>query len=843
MRITHRLLVLFIVIAFAFGAFFYLFYSIKQEEMRVYRESDVSQRRNTIDALFQFKANNLMLVIDDYALSDDMVRYVVSPNPAWSERVLSNLIYSFGYSLVQVYDASANLIYSKSDDTITNIDYFRIQASLLDSLAMGQKHYYLSRHFNTIMANAVSSIHYTDDVNRERPARGYLLVSQAWDYRFLSEIAKALSYDIRVSLMEPTTEDNIEQYNTKIIRPIVDWNKDTVAWLVFYSSNPYLNRLGALGNLILFGTMGFILVFLLMQFMLIQQWITAPLNLISLSLKENDPEVIKPITTKKNEFADVALLIERFFAQKQELLQEIDERTRTELKLREIEEQTRKILITSPESIIVTDLEGRILSVNEETLRLLEIDNEDDLITAGVNIAKFIIKHDRNLFARMLQELFAGTYVKNQELTIDNGKDLRFPALLSASVIMDDADKPSKYIFITRDLTDLKNLELQLRQSQKLESIGTLAGGIAHDFNNIITIIAGYIALASGKVESDPEVIEDMDEALKACLRAKSLIGKILTFSRQSDQAVEEIILADIIVESLPMIRASIPTKVSIETDIQSYRFTMADATEMQQVLINLATNAYHAMRPDGGVLGISLKEVEGAELLNLDPKISLEHTYLHLAVSDTGCGMSREMITRIFDPYFSTKDVGEGSGLGLSIVHGIVNGYKGFISVDSVLGEGSTFNIYLPIAEVQNIKSQAPRLTEYPLIPAKILMVDDEPALAEIFCQSLTKSGYQVTAFHDSNLALQAFSEHPDDFELIIADITMPGLDGIELATKIKAIRTVPIILYTGFLDHSIQARTEQAGIKHVLNKPILPAELLNHVKEVLFLHRQANP
>ncbi|HNQ43178.1 MAG TPA: response regulator, partial [Candidatus Cloacimonadota bacterium] len=574
--------------------------------------------------------------------------------------------------------------------------------------------------------------------------------------------------------------------------------------------------------------------------MLIQQWITAPLSLISHSLKENDPNIIKPITTKNNEFADVALLIERFFAQKQELLLEIEERRNAELKLREIEEQTRKILITSPESIIVTDLEGRILTVNEETLRLLEIESETILTATGVNISGFVIKHDQNLFTRMLNELCTGFYIKNLEITIDNGKGLRFPALMSASVILDENRKPSKYIFITRDLTDLKNLELQLRQSQKLESIGTLAGGIAHDFNNIITIIAGYIALASGKAEPNPEVIDDLDEGLKACLRAKSLIGKILTFSRQSDLAVEEIILADIIQESLPMIRASIPSKVLIETDIQSYRYTLADATEMQQVLINLATNAYHAMRPDGGVLGISLREVESSELLGIDPHISLECAYLHLAVSDTGCGMSKEMITRIFDPYFSTKDVGEGSGLGLSIVHGIVNGYKGFISVDSTLGEGSTFNIYLPVAEVQAAKPQEPKIYEYPLIPAQILMVDDEPALAEIFCQSLTNSGYNVSAYHDSNLALQDFCAQPDEFDLVIADITMPGLDGIELAIRIKAIRNLPIILYTGFLDHGIQSRTEQAGIKHVLNKPILPNELLNHVKEVLYLHRQ---
>lgn len=839
MRISQRLLILFILIAFAFGAFFYLFFHIKQEELRVFAESDLSQRRTTIDAIFDLKAKNMLTLLDDYAIRDDMLKFCRGQNPvsSISASAAKSIIGSFGYSSVQIYDAAGNILFQESDEAINGLQDWRLDPAFLEGKASGIRQNFFAKHRQTIMSCAISSIHSSNDLTRSGTPAGYLLISQAWDYRYLVDLAKSLNYDIRISYLEPNTSSNIGQYNTKIVRSITGIGNETLAWLVFYSSNPYIAELRNLGNLIIFGTMGFILIFLLMQFFLIQQWITTPLGLISQSLKKNDPQIIRVLNDKRNEFADVALLIERFFVQQGILLQEIDERRRTEARLREIEEQTRKILLTSPESIIVTDLEGKILSVNDETLKLLQKTSEEDILQQELKIADLVILSERKHLKHMLQDLFKGLYVKNQEISFQGGRAESFAALVSASVIMDDANNPTKLIFITRDLTDLKNLELQLRQSQKMESIGTLAGGIAHDFNNIITIIAGYIALSAGKIEHHNEVQGDLDEALKACLRAKSLIGKILTFSRKSEPDVEVVVLADIIEDTLPMIRAIIPSKISIETDIHSYSYSRVDNTEMQQVLLNLATNAFHAMRPDGGTLSIILDENPGFELIGIDPKVQLESSYLHLTVSDTGTGITQELLPRIFDPYFSTKSSGEGTGLGLSIVHGIVTGYRGFITVRSILGEGTAFNIYLPCAtKPTKIKARISKAESYPFREAKILMVDDEPALADIFLQALQSSGYKVQSFTDSSRALQTFTDNPHDFDLIIADINMPTMDGIKLAKEILSIRKLPIILYTGFLDASLQRKAEAIGVAYILNKPILPDEMVKAVRRAVF-------
>ncbi|MCB5270058.1 MAG: ATP-binding protein [Candidatus Cloacimonadaceae bacterium] len=839
MRISQRLLILFILIAFAFGAFFYLFFHIKQEELRVFAESDLQQRRTTIDAIFELKANNMLTILDDYAIRDEMIRFTRGQSSVWTSSAASSILRSFGYSMVQIYDTKGNILFQETDDAISGLQDWRLDPVFLEGKASGIRQSFFTKHRQIILSCAISSIHSSSNLSRSDTPAGYILIAQAWDYRFLVDLAKSLNYDIRISYTEPTQTNSPGQYNTKIVRSITGVDNEILAWLVFYSSNPYLAELRNLGNIIIFGTMGFILIFLLMQFFLIQQWITTPLGLISQSLKKNDPHIIHVLNDKGNEFADVALLIERFFAQQEKLIQEIEERSRTEARLREIEEQTRKILLTSPESIIVTDLDGYIISVNDETLRLLKQKSEQDILQEQQKISDLVIPSEHKHLKRMMQDLFKGLYVKNQELSFQTKEGERFAALLSASVIMDDSNNPTKLIFITRDLTDLKNLELQLRQSQKMESIGTLAGGIAHDFNNIITIIAGYIALSAGKIDHHNEAQEDLDEALKACLRGKSLIGKILTFSRQSEPDVEEAILADIIEDTLPMIRAIIPSKISIETDIRSYSYTRVDNTEMQQVLLNLATNAFHAMRPDGGTLSICLEEIPGFEIIGIDSKVQLESNYLHLTVTDTGTGIAPELLSRIFDPYFSTKATGEGTGLGLSIVHGIVSGYHGFITVRSIQGEGTDFSIYLPVTELLNPNPRQSRSEEYPFQEANILMVDDEPALAEIFLQALTNSGYQVQSYTDSTKALQAFMENPQGLDLVIADINMPMMDGIKLATEILAIRTLPIILYTGFLDATLQRKAESAGVSFILNKPIMPDEMIKAVKKALYVFR----
>ncbi|HOH47023.1 MAG TPA: ATP-binding protein, partial [Candidatus Cloacimonadota bacterium] len=327
----------------------------------------------------------------------------------------------------------------------------------------------------------------------------------------------------------------------------------------------------------------------------------------------------------------------------------------------------------------------------------------------------------------------------------------------------------------------------------------------------------------------------DLDEALKACIRAKNLISKILSFSRSTEQEVQSISLADVLTESLPMIRASIPTIISINTEISSYRDVLADPTEIQQILLNLSTNSFHAMQKKGGVLSFKIKELSGFELIGLDPAVKLNQDYLQLSVEDTGCGIPAEMLPRIFDPYFSTKSTGEGTGLGLAIVHGIVKNAGGFISVQSEVEVGTVFNLYFPIVEAVRPQKNQPKIINPPFNPAHILFVDDEQALTELFSEALCSEGYTVEITSDSEVALELFRANPEKYNLIIADVTMPHLDGIKLAGLIREINNVPIILYSGYSVYNLRTEIHEIGVNRLLSKPILPMDMVTSVREVM--------
>lgn len=839
MRISTRLLILFIGIALVFGAFFYMFYHIKQEEMRVYQEGDTLQRREGINAVLRANESAQRSFTLDNASRDDLINFLSASDSVSTIPPLARGLDKMHYSLLQVYDRYGFILYSYADAAAPGLAEYLTDASTLDTLSVNSTIGYYTEFNLGILYCSISPIPLNPNNPQSTAKAGYLLIASRTDYVYLRQLASTLNYDVNISLDNPEGQARKESFEVLITVPLKSINNRTIAWLSFRSSNPFLMRLRALGNLILFGTMGFIFIFLLMQFFLIQQWITTPLALISESLKEDDPIYIDKLQSANNEFADVAHLVKNFFVQREKLVKEIEERTKTETRLREMEEQTRKILLTSPESIIVTDHNTRVLSASAETLHLLDWESEEAMLREGLSYLNIVHPKDLPLYEKMLSNLHQGYIARNQELRILRTDGSSFPALVSASIIEEQQGGTSKLIFVTRDLTELKDLEARLRQSQKMESIGTLAGGIAHDFNNIITIIAGYVALSMAKLKDIPDAQWNMNEALKACFRAKTLISKILTFSRQSEPSVHSLIWADAIEESLPMIRALIPAKIAIETSLNSRRYVNADNTELQQVMFNLATNAFHAMRPDGGTLYINLTEVSGFELIGLDPKVDFESSYLLLSVRDTGTGIPYENLARIFDPYFSTKGIGEGTGLGLSIVHGIITGYGGFITVQSHLNIGTSFNIYLPIVQepIQSLPVNSEE--EFPFIKAHILIVDDEAALSGIFGEALRDEGYEVNSFTDSALAFEHFSINSDSYDLIIADINMPQMDGIKLATAAKAIKDLPIILYTGFLDYSTQQRIEAAGVKHILTKPVLPDEMVLAVKKALYKAR----
>lgn len=385
------------------------------------------------------------------------------------------------------------------------------------------------------------------------------------------------------------------------------------------------------------------------------------------------------------------------------------------------------------------------------------------------------------------------------------------------------------------EMEERRKTEMLLRQAQKMESIGTLAGGIAHDFNNIITIISGYIALAAGKIVNDRDAQNNLDEAMRACQRAKSLIEKILTFSRQTDKTVIPVNLAKVVNETVELLRATIPPSIIIETDLASDAHVLADPTEIQQVVMNIATNSYHAMRYQGGKLSFHISYLSGHDVHNIIPAAENKVDFACLSIMDTGAGIPQEILERIFDPYFSTKSAGEGTGLGLSIVHGIVTSCGGYIHIGSILNGGTTVKVFLPVTFLrwEEIIDHHSELT---FRPANIIFVDDEAALSELFRETLSDAGYTVTAFSDSTLALKMFESAPLHFDLLVADIAMPALNGINLSKKVLELRPgMPIILYTGFSDATIQSSCKELGIKRVLLKPILPEKLSEIVAQVL--------
>jgi PAS domain S-box-containing protein len=442
----------------------------------------------------------------------------------------------------------------------------------------------------------------------------------------------------------------------------------------------------------------------------------------------------------------------------------------------------------------------------------------------------------------LLVQSFADGKVHRRETSAPRETGI-FHMEVTSSPMKDAAGNIIAGIESVRDITAQKKLEEQLSQAQKMEAIGTLAGGISHDFNNILTPILGYSELALTRITPDNPLTSDLRQITRAALRARDLIQQILAFSRQAPQERKPLQPHLVIKEALKLLRASLPATIEIRKEISTDDGAiLANPTQLHQIIMNLCTNAYHAMRESGGILGVRLSQTSiGKGESKVGNSDLTPGNYMHLEISDTGYGMERKTLKRIFEPYFTTKAKGEGTGLGLSMVLGIVKSYHGQITVYSEPGQGTCFHVYLPLIAEVPTPGESILTSPLPTGSERLLVVDDEEAITTMLETILTHFGYHPTVSNNSQMALALIEQDPMAFDLLLTDMTMPHLTGFELAQKALAIRAdLPVILCTGFSELVNKEQAQALGIRAYLTKPVSVQELSQTMRKVLDAKRE---
>jgi PAS domain S-box-containing protein len=520
------------------------------------------------------------------------------------------------------------------------------------------------------------------------------------------------------------------------------------------------------------------------------------------------------------------------------LQKEVEERTRVEEELRQNLEKYRLLIDNSNDAIYLV-YNRKFEFINKRFQEMFKVTGEE-VNRPGFDFLELVAPRSKALVEERGRRLELGEETESKyefAALCRDGREIEVEGSVSRTRYKDGM----AVLGVIRDITQRRQWEHQLRHAQKIEAIGTLAGGIAHQFNNILAIIRGYAELSYESLPGNSVLKRNLEHVLTASDRARELVNQILIFSQQAKEAQKTLDINAIIEDSLRLLQASLPTNIELCQDFDSSPgFVLAEPNQIRQLIVNLCTNAAQAIGKENGKVEVSLKKVilgpgNMTGLKNLEPGV-----YMRLTVRDTGPGMEQKVKERIFDPFFTTKAAGEGMGMGLAVIHGIVKTCGGDIQVESKPGQGTVFHLYFPCIDFEKKEPQKrkPLIITAP-VPGgdeRLLFVDDEQMLVEVHQEILERLGYNVMAAGSGLEALELFNDDPEIVDLVITDHAMPGMTGIELARKLLKIRpTIPIILCTGLTKTTICQEAKDAGISAFVMKPIIMKDLAVLIRDVL--------
>lgn len=815
-KLHSKFIVLLSIILFIFisGLIFFRHSEIKR--LTILTDEAAKEKADFLEKLLGLKSEPLKTLVNDYTFYDEMVRFMKTGDKKWAKENIDTALDTFKASSIWIYKTNHSIAYSVNNPEAKNLKNVPFSESSFEKLFKNNKfpHFFVWTD-EGLMEIIGATIHPAADYERKSVPMGYLFTGRMWNRDYLDELKSLTKSSIEILPYNGETTSIVfnNELNAFIFKKIM-YTRDGSPLAVMHvqSPAPALKESIRSLNISLFYLLTLTAVVLFTISFFTTRWIIKPLRSISKSLETENPAFLDNIKKDNSEFSDMSLLIERFFGQRERLVKEILEHEETEKALIDSQTRFKSLFEFSPDAIYLATLGGMIVDCNSAASEMSGYLKEEllQMTTCDLLTEESVKQISKAINARMFSDVYFAEHICKRK------GDSVFPVELSAKLIK--INNESFFLVIARDITEKRKIQKEFLRTRQIESLGILAGGIAHDFNNFLTGIVGNISLAKFFAKPGDKIFERLTIAENASMKAKDLTQQLLTFAKGGTPVKEVASISEALKESIRFILSGTNVKCTFDTPDDLWMID-ADIGQMNQVINNLIINAMHAM-PEGGKIDVM------AENIDIKPKNELplpDGRYVKVSVKDYGNGIHEDDITKIFEPYYTTKE--NGSGLGLAVVYSIIKRHKGHISVKSRPGTGTTFTFYLPATQNEKQESYFSE-KDIKHVPGRVLVMDDEDIIGEMLLSLLQRLGFEVEYAKDGSEAVDLYKQAMNSdkpFDVVIMDLTVPGGMGGKDAIKVllEIDPEVNAIVSSGYSDDSVIANYSEYGFKDALTKP----------------------